>query len=139
MATLAAKVFPLLGVTSYEERSGSHYVEERYFIGGTDQIEVKVMVSDDRDHSDRPFWIRITGRRNCVDLSDALIEKWVREKLLPAGLSLARIDKFGQVGEERVDYWGGRGRRADYTAAKHAERYLRIGRPNSCKGRVSAW
>jgi hypothetical protein len=104
MATLAAKIFPLLGVVSFEERFGSHYVDERYFLGGTDQIEVKVMLSDDQDHSDRPFWVRISAKGNGMDLGDELIEKMVREKLLPSGLQVARIDKFGQVGEERFDY-----------------------------------
>jgi hypothetical protein len=103
IATLAAKIFPLFGVASYEQRFGSNYVEEHYFLGGTDQVEIKAMLSDDQDHSDRPFWVRLSAR-NGVDLNDQLIEQLVREKFLPSGLRVARIDKFGQVGEQRFDY-----------------------------------
>ena len=104
ITTLAAKIFPLFGVTSYEERFGSHYVEERYFFGGNDQVEVKVMLSDDQDHSDRPFWVRLSARGEVVDLGDQLIDQLIQEKLLPSGLRVARIDKFGQIGEKRIDY-----------------------------------
>ncbi|QBG97583.1 hypothetical protein [Xanthomonas oryzae] len=104
IATLAAKIFLVFDIESYEKRFGSHYVEEHYFLGRTDLIEVKVMISDDQDHSDRPFWVRLNSRESGADLDVDLIENLVRDRLIPSGLQVARIDKFGQVGEERFDY-----------------------------------
>lgn len=101
--SLAEKIFPLIHVDSYEERSNIHYVGERYFVGRTASVEVKVMLSDDSDNSDLPYWVRLSaiGRE---ELEEAEIVNLVRASFLPAGFRVAKIENFGQSTEVRIDY-----------------------------------
>jgi hypothetical protein len=101
--SLAKKVFSLAQIDNYEERSSIHYVEERYYAGRTGSMEIKVMLSDDSDNSDLPYWVRLSaiGRE---DLEEAEIDKLVRASFLPSGLRIARMENFGRVSEVRIDY-----------------------------------
>jgi hypothetical protein len=101
--SLAKKIFFLLQVDNYEERSSIHYVEERYYVGRTASLEVKVMLSDDADSSDLPYWIRLSAIGQ-EDLEEAEIDNLVHASFLPFGLRVARMENFGQVSEVRIDY-----------------------------------
>ncbi len=102
--SLAKKIFSLVQIDSYEERSSIHYVEERYYVGRTASVEVKVMLSDDSDNSDLPYWIRLSAIDQ-KDLEEAEIDNMVHARFLPSGLRVARMENFGQVSEVRIDYW----------------------------------
>jgi hypothetical protein len=102
--TLAEKIFSFAKVDNYEERSSSNYVNERYFFGQTEKVEFKVMYSDDTDNSDRPFWIRVSAVDRDAELNENEMHNFVHVKLLPAGFRVARMENFGQISEQRIDY-----------------------------------
>ena len=102
--TLAKKIFSIVEIDDYEERLSSNYVDERYFVGRTAGIEFKVMLSDDTENLDLPFWVRLSAVERVAELNENEMNDFVFTNLLPAGFRVARIENFGQVSERRVDY-----------------------------------
>lgn len=102
--SLAEKIFSMVSVKNFEERSNSHYVDGRYFIGRTEKVELKVMLSDDSDYLDLPFWVRLSAIDRDAGLGESEIHEFVYVSLIPAGFRVARIENFGQVSEQRIDY-----------------------------------
>lgn len=102
--SLAVKFFSIVHVNNFEERSSTHYVDERYFIGRNGNMEFKVMLSDDADNADLPFWVRLSVVDRDEDLKETEIHNLVHASLLPSGFRVARMENFGQVGEQRIDY-----------------------------------
>ena len=56
---VARNVFAAFGIWEFEERFNSHYVDDHYFVGHHEDITVKVMLTDDEEHADLPFWIHL--------------------------------------------------------------------------------
>ena len=102
--TLAEKIFSFAKVDTHEERSSSNYVDERYFVGRTERVEVKVMFTDDSNNLDLPFWVRLSVFDRKAELNEGEIHEFVYVNLIPAGFRVARIENFGQMSEQRIDY-----------------------------------
>lgn len=102
--SFARKIFSIAKINDYEERSSTNYVDERYFVGRDRKIELKVMFSDDSDNLDLPFWVRLSILNKETEFDESEIHDFVYGNLLPAGFRVARMDNFGQVSEQRIDY-----------------------------------
>jgi hypothetical protein len=101
---VAHEVFALFGIGKFEERFSSHYVDDRYFVGQSNDLTVKVMLTDDGAHADLPLWIHLEPSGTTPESALQFIELLVKEKLLPRGYSVARLEEFGLTGEKRIDY-----------------------------------
>ena len=102
--TFAQKIFKLLIIENYEERFSSHYVDDHYFLGTNADVKFHVMLSDDEDYSDLPFWLELSIVNLESELNEEDVNNLVHNKLLTSGFNVARIDNFGQIGEIRKDY-----------------------------------
>ena len=95
--------FEIVGIESFQERQSDHYVEGRYFTGAKDAMTYTVMLADDEDHADLPYWVQVSSGGQGIsasEVADALASRCVREHRLSA----ARIEDFGRVNEKRFDY-----------------------------------
>jgi hypothetical protein len=100
--SFAQAFFAAADVNDSEQRQSIHYGEERYFKGKKGGLVFKVMLSDDEDHLDLPFWVNIEVSER-TDLPFE-IEAFVRERLLSSGFKVARLINFGRPDEERCDF-----------------------------------
>jgi hypothetical protein len=100
----AQEIFGNFGIDKFEERFSCHYVDDHYYIGSSGHLTVKVMLNDDEDHADLPIWVHIESNDAGPWLELQFVEPLVKDKLLTAGYSVARIEKFGLKGEKRIEY-----------------------------------
>jgi hypothetical protein len=101
---VAEEIFEVFDIAEFEERFSSHYVDEHYFVGRSDKFVLKVMLTDDDEYSDLPFWAHFERVSPIPELDIQFVENVVKEKLLPRGYKVARLERFGLKGEERIDY-----------------------------------
>ncbi|HZZ35833.1 MAG TPA: hypothetical protein VFE03_08915, partial [Caulobacteraceae bacterium] len=66
--------------------------------------EMKVMLSDDTDHLDRPIWVRLSVPNDGEPDVEKSIRELVLERFVPAGFKVSRLENIGQKGELRTDY-----------------------------------
>jgi hypothetical protein len=104
LAEFASAMFEKFSISKFEERESENYVDGHYFVGSNSEVEFKVMKSDEAEHSDLPFWIRISAAIRDRDLSADFVEELALNVIKPAGRRVSRLDNFGQVGEKRIDY-----------------------------------
>jgi hypothetical protein len=104
LAEFASVFFERLQVLTYEARESDNYVDGYYFIGRSADIEFKLMKSDETEHADLPFWIRISAVTRGSDVSIQFVDELANNLIKPSGRKVARLDNFGQVGERRIDY-----------------------------------
>jgi hypothetical protein len=104
LTTIADKLFSIIHINDFKERFSAHYVDEHYYVGENQNMEVKVMLSDDLGNLDLPFWLSLSTIDEEVDLDVDEIYKLIHSELIPSGFRVARMEKFGQIGEQRIDY-----------------------------------
>lgn len=100
----AQEIFPIFGIADFEERFSSHYIDDHYYVGQRENLKVKVMLTDDEEHEDLPFWIQLERIDLGSEPETDFVEPLVKDELLPRGYSVARIEKFGLKDEERINY-----------------------------------
>ncbi len=104
LESFARLLFEVVGAKNFEERESSHYVEGRYFIATTDVLFYKVMRSDDEDHKDLPYWVRVSAAARNSTFESSEIDALASRLIRSYHFRVARINNFGQVSEKRFDY-----------------------------------
>jgi hypothetical protein len=102
LESFARSFFSAVHIDAYEERESIHYVEERYFKGEAGGVIFKVMLSDDEDHPDLPFWVNIENTHETDQPFD--IDALVQNRLLTSGFRVAQLINFGRTDEVRRDF-----------------------------------
>jgi hypothetical protein len=95
--------FEITAVKSSQERESSHYFGGRYFIGSNGSTTYKIMLTDDEDHRDLPFWVRLSAP-NAETLADNTVDELALSYVHKYGLNVARVENFGMIDEKRFDY-----------------------------------
>jgi len=93
-----------VSVSGFEERESSNFVGGHYFKGSDDLFEFTVCLSDEVDHEDLPYWVQVSERLPMADGFTDVVDRFVKEKLVPAGFRSARMNNLGKLDEERTDY-----------------------------------
>lgn len=99
----ARKLFKILGIETYEERDSSNYVDETYFVGHMPDRKVTVALIDEEGIDDLMYWVAM---ENISDkpYTDQQLNSFVKEKLLPLGFRVAKIENLGKRNMLRIDY-----------------------------------
>lgn len=99
----AAIFFKAMDNDNYEERESSNYVDGRYFIGHVLSQKTIVALIDEEGFDDLMYWIFIECKSDDA-LSNQLLDSIVKEKLLPLGFQVAKIENFGKKNMVRTNY-----------------------------------
>lgn len=103
LEAFAKNFFALVGINAYQERDSVHYVDEHYFVGVAGSVKFKVMLHDDEEHADLPFWVAIDSASQDPWSFD--LQSFVSSLLIPKGWKVAEIRNFGRVAiEQRLDF-----------------------------------
>jgi len=94
----ATAAYRALGVTQFDERESSNYVDGRYFLAKQGQLNLEIALSDDEDADDLRFWLSIEGElEGSSELEfDQMIDVIAKQKLQAAGARVARVYDFGK-------------------------------------------
>ncbi len=104
LEVVAAKFFTSIGVTAYEERESSNYVDGRYLKGEIGGLSITVSLSDEADHADLPVWVQLASDAVDREALDDEVSSIIQTKVLPSGFKCARMLNFGRKDERRIDY-----------------------------------
>lgn len=99
----AANFYKIAGVSKFEERESTHYIDGRYFTATCGERIFKVMLSDGERLRDLPYWIRVSAAEGAGPITDIEIDA-LAQKLVSGGYKVAHIINFGQNIEKRFDY-----------------------------------
>jgi hypothetical protein len=99
----AASFYKIAGVSKFEERESSNYVDGRYFTAALGERIFKVMLSDAENLRDLPYWVRVSAAEGAEPLTAVEVDA-LAQKLVHSGYKVARITDFGQNTEKRFDY-----------------------------------
>lgn len=102
--SFANTLFAALGVEDYESRESSNYSEGRYCLGRSKAFTLTVAASDEDGYDDLSYWLHVKLDVPDTDGAVGIIDKLMRDKVLPAGFRVARISNFGKRDEQRIDY-----------------------------------
>lgn len=83
LQSFSSKAFAIFGITNFEERESSHYVDGHYFRSKDDDLQIKVTFTDDSDLDGYRFWLPISSTNESLD-AVALAETYAK-KLSAAG------------------------------------------------------
>jgi hypothetical protein len=102
--TAASTVFRELGITEFNERESSNYVDGRYFVAQHGGLTYEIAYSDDEDAGAMRFWLSIEGEVNGEPQLDELVDAIARTKLQAAGAQVARVYDLGKKTMKVVSY-----------------------------------
>lgn len=98
----AKSVYAELGISEFEERESSNYVDGHYFSAVLGPRVFKVMLSNSETHVELPYWVRVSSTDESKQISDAEIAS-ISNGLIRIGYKVARIINPGQRDELRID------------------------------------
>lgn len=104
LRSFAKTLFEVFGVKNGEERESGSYIDGYYLKGSCNRVTFTVASSDEAEHEDLPYWIHVSTDMEESGILEAIVERLVRDKALPAGFRLAHIINFGKRDERRIDY-----------------------------------
>lgn len=102
--SFAEAFFAAAGVTRYEGRESSNYVDEQYFVGSRNQMKFKIALSDDESHRNAPYWIQVSSNGFSSQALAVAVDDLVRSQLIPAGFRVYLVSNFGKRGEKLAAY-----------------------------------
>jgi hypothetical protein len=88
----------------FTRRVSSNYVDGEYFRASFDDVEITIAYSDEIDHQDLAYWAAFKSARDPEPELIGRVDKLIRERLMPAGMKVARLERFGRKDEVRIDY-----------------------------------
>lgn len=102
LSLAAATVFRVLGITDFEERESSNYVDDQYFAAQSGEVRYEISLSDDENAGDLRFWLTLETEESDENAEVRVLEDSVVERLGQAGARVARVHDFGKKTEHVV-------------------------------------
>lgn len=98
----------------FEEREGSHYVNEQYFYAASDGLEFRLAYSDDDELESYRFWLNVTwdSKESEVDFVRGLKETLLQD-VISQDFKLAQIIDFGKKTQKIIPLKAEAGVRSD--------------------------
>jgi hypothetical protein len=102
----AKAAFDALGISEFEERESSNYVDGRYFVANRNGLTFEIAQSDYADAGELRFWLSIDGDLENADGTkfDRMIDGIAREDLRGSGAQVARVHDLGKKVMRVVSY-----------------------------------
>lgn len=96
--------FSIMGVSSFEERESSNYVDGRYFKGVLPDLLFKIALSDEAGLEDMKFWVSIQDSGRFATESDfcRTMDSLLGVRLIKEGFRVVRVADFGGPKARRI-------------------------------------